>query len=570
MDSKLAALVSRCTRLGALWNTDAQTGKRKSTTVLIGALADRIGGGMKQTRVLVSSVLGTWLGLLGLICIACAQAPQVDRTVVIAVSGDPGHLNPAISTAGPLHAVAGSIFNGLIALDAKGEPQPDLARSWTLAADGLSVSFDLMPEVRWHDGKPLTSEDIKFAFEEVLFKYHARARAGLAPVVVAIETPTVDRVVFRLKRPHPALLRQLDVTEAPIVPQHIYAGIDPLKNPANLSPIGTGPYRFDSYRKDDQVVVVRNEAYFKAGLPQLDRLVFRILPNASTQINALVAGEVDVLQRISAADAQRLPAGKVTLMDTRAGPGGANCIMTLAFNLERPKLTDLRVRQAFARAIDREQILKLVAFGQGRVAKAPIASGIAWAHRADALAQFERNPVVANELLDAAQLTRDSAGSRATFDLLLFPAFARYAEIMRQHLSEVGISLRVRPLDPAAFAQTVFSARDFDLALISYCNGTDPEIGVRRMYHSSTIGNVPFSNAAAYRSAEIDRLFDLAGAAYDQDARGRHYREIQRQLARDLPYWWLIETDFTAAWKSEFSGFEPWSGQFAERAKRSP
>ncbi len=276
--------------------------------------------------------------------------------------------------------MADSIYNGLVALDRDGTPRPDLARSWDFAPDGRTVTFRLVEGVRWHDGEPFTSADVKFSFEEALFRFHARARAGLAPAVESIETPDAKTVVFRLRRPHPALLRQLDVTEAPIIPRHVYAGKDLNQNPANLRPVGTGPFRFESYSRDDQVVLVRNPGYFKANLPRLDRLVFRILPNANTQLNAFLAGEVDMLARVSAIDAQRLKGQPVTMVDTQAGAGGANCIMTLSFNLERPRMADLHVRQAFAHAIDREQILRLVIFGQGRVAAAPISTGIGWAH----------------------------------------------------------------------------------------------------------------------------------------------------------------------------------------------
>jgi peptide/nickel transport system substrate-binding protein len=517
--------------------------------------------------------LSRWMVAIGLALGLTAgglatEQPRRGGTAVIAVSGDPGHLNPAISTAGPLHAVAGSLYNGLVALDREGTPRPDLARSWEVAPDGRSVTFRLVEGVRWHDGEPFTSADVKFSFEEVLFRFHARARAGLAPAVKAIETPDANTVVFRLHRPHPALLRQLDVTEAPIIPRHVYAGTDLNQNPANLRPVGTGPFRFESYRRDDQVVLVRNAAYFKADLPRLDRLVFRILPNANTQVNAFLAGEVDMLQRVSAIDAQRLKGQPVTLVDTQAAAGGANCIMTLAFNLERPRMADLRVRQAFAQAIDREKILRLVIFGQGRVAAAPIGSGIAWAHLPGALDALRLDPASANRLLDEAGLARGADGTRATFDILHFPAFARYSELMREQLAAVGIGMRVRMMDPAAFVQTVFTQRDFDLALISYCNGVDPEIGVRRMVHSSAIGNVPFSNAAAFRDPEVDRLFDAAGSALDQAARAEAYRAAQRRIVAQLPYWWLVETDFTSAWRSDLADFAPWSSQFAESAWR--
>ncbi len=489
---------------------------------------------------------------------------------MIALAGDPGHLNPAISTAGPLHAVAGSLFNGLVALDEAGNPEPDLAASWAVAPDGLSVTFRLRPGVRWHDGQPFTATDVKASFEQVLLRFHARARAGLAPAIAGIDAPDALTVVFRLHRPHPALLRQLDVTEAPIVPAHLFAGTDPATNPANLRPIGTGPFRFENHRRDDQVVLVRNADYFKPGLPRLDRIVFRIIPDSNTQVNALLTGEVDMLARVSPGDAARLRGRGVTLTETRAAAGGSNCVMTLSFNLDRPATGAIALRQAFALGLDRQQMLERVAFGQGRVAEAPIASGVGFAHSPGTLAAWRHDPAEANRRLDAAGLARGPDGLRTTLEILHFPAFARWSEIMRQQLAPLGIALRVRMLDPAALAQAVFARRDFDLALISYCHGTDPEIGVRRMVHSAAVGNVPFSNAAGYRDAEVDRLFDAAAAVQEEGARGAGYRMAQAILARDLPYWWLVETDFTAAWRDRFADFAPWSGQVAERAWRRP
>lgn len=520
-------------------------------------------------RLTTSLLLAAFLSAMPAFAQTQMAPTPTNRTAVVAVGGDPGHLNPAISTAGPLHAVADSMFNGLVSLDRDGAVRPDLATGWSVAEDGREVRFTLASGVTWHDGKPFSAEDVKFTFEEVLFRFHARTRAGLAPAVESIEAPDATTVVFRLKRPHPALLRQLDVTEAPILPRHLYAGTDPNRNEANARPVGTGAFRFESYRRDESVVLVRNEAYFKPGLPKLDRLVFRVIPETNTQIAALANGEVDYLGRVAPADVVRLK-GKAMLAETTAGPGGANCIMTLAFNLQRAALAALPVRQAFAHALDRRQMLDLVQFGQGRVAEAPIHSAIRWAALPGALQAYDLDPAKANALLDGANLPRGTGGSgggeRVTFELLMFPAFARYAELMRQQLAAVGIALRLRPLDPAAFATAVFTQRDFDLALVSYCNGVDPEIGVRRMYHSSAIGNVPFSNAAAYRNEEVDRLFDAAGSSIDTATRGEAYRAMERIVARDLPYWWLVETDFTSAWRGAFEGFAPWSGQFAERA----
>jgi peptide/nickel transport system substrate-binding protein len=505
---------------------------------------------------------------------AAAALPERGGTAVLAVAADPGHLNPALSTAGPLHTVAASLYSGLVALEEDGTPRPSLAESWEASADGLAVTFRLRPGVRWHDGAPLTAADVAFSLTEVAFRHHARARAGLAPAVAAVETPDGRTVVLRLRRPHPALLRQLDVTEAPVLPRHVFEGGGDLpRHPANLRPVGTGPFRLEAHRRDEQVSMRRNPDYFLPGLPRLDRVVFRVIPDAATQANALLAGEVDALLRVAPQDLARLRARPgIAVAEHRAAPGGSNCTMTLAFNLQRPLPATPALRRAVAGAVDRGQMLERVAFGAGRVAAAPIHSGIRWATLAPPPPSGPGAPdaAAAARLLDAAGLARGGAGA-APLDLLMFPAFARWGELLRHQMAPLGLALRPRALDPAAFAEAVFARRDFDLALVSYCQGADPEIGFRRTVDSAQVGPVPFSNAAGYASAEADRLLEDAATARDEEARGEAYRALQALLLRDLPYLWLVETDFAVAWRAGvLHELAPWSGgRLAERAWRS-
>ena len=495
------------------------------------------------------------------------QAPVRGGVAVIVVPADPGHLNPAISTGAHVHAVADSVFNGLVELDRDLRPQPDLAQRWTISEGGTVYTFHLAPGVRWHDGTAFTSADVKYTFEEVLLKHHARTKSGLGNVLAAIETPAPDTVVFRLRKPYGALLQLLNVTEAAILPRHLYQGTDPLTNPVNLKPVGTGPFKYDSYRTDQQVVLTRNPNYFKPGLPYLDRLVIRIIPDSSAQTLALLAGEADYLGSINPPDVERLRArGDLSTAQTAFGTGGGNCILTLGFNLDRPALADPRVRQAIALATDREQMLRDVQFGLGKIASAPISSGLTWAHAGGTLDRYATAPQRAIDLLDAAGLKPGPDGVRLTIDVLHFPTFTRIGEVLRLNLAKVGIRLVQKPLDRAAFIEAVFAKRAFDTNIISYCNGADPDSGVRRMYTSDNIGSVPFSNAAGYRNPEVDRLFALAAQSDNYDERGRHYASIQRMVASDLPYWWLVETVVTSAWRARFQGFQPWSGQIAERA----
>jgi peptide/nickel transport system substrate-binding protein len=477
---------------------------------------------------------------------------------VVAIQADPGQLNPAISTAGPVHQVAGSLFSGLVALDREGVPQPGLAEGWEVSGDGLSVFFRLREGLLWHDGAPLTAEDVRFSLE-VLFRHHARARAGLAPAVAEIEVLDRRNLAIRLKRPHAALLRQLDVTEAPILPRHVYGAGDLLRHPANTRPIGSGPFRLASWRRDHELVLERNP-HHHAGAPRLSRLTFRIIPDATTQTHALLAGEVDMLARVAPQDVTRLAARGFVVEQHASAPGGANCVMTLAFNLDRALPGEARLRAALAAIIDRPMLLERVAFGQGRVADDVIASGIGFAHSGGRFGA----PDAARAQALLAELPRG-----ITLDLAHFPAFSRWVELLRAQSAPFGITLRPRPADPAAFAEQVFVRRDFDTALISYCQGSDPEIGLRRVVHSDSLGPVPFSNAAGLRDTLVDAAFDAGAAAPSEALRRAAYARAAERIAESNAYLFLVETDFASAWSPSFRGFAPWSADFAARAERT-
>lgn len=500
--------------------------------------------------------------------LSCARDVRPDRPFVAAISSNPGQLNTAITTNGGVHTTAGVLYDGLVELDQELKPVPSLAESWEIEKGGSVYRFHLRHGVRWHDGKPLTAEDVKFTFDELLLKFHSRTRASLASVLDRIETPDAYTVLFVFRRPYAALLQQLNVEEAPIMPKHIFAGSDPLRNSANIAPVGTGPYRFVSYHPGSEIRYSANENYF-GGVPAIKRVVLRIIPDAAIQVIALEAGEVDWLFGVPGPERARLRQDSRFRVEQSPGySGGSNCISTLGFNLDRPLLRDIRVRRAVAHAIERNQILERVVFGEGRVADAPISSGIGFAH-ARGLTMPVYDSMKAALLLDSAGWysgkpggTRIARGVKGIPDgtplivrFTAMPGQSQYGDILRAQLRLIGIDLRVTILENAVFSETVFKTRDFDTAIISYCNGTDPEIGVRRQYVSSSIGPVPFSNTAAYRNPVMDSLFDAASAALDLQTRTKLYRQIQEIAVRDQPYVWLVETLSTRVFNARCSGF---------------
>ena len=164
-----------------------------------------------------------------------ASDPVYGGSVVVAISSDPAGLNPAITTQGGVQAICGSIFSGLVAHDFDLNPVPDLAERWDVSPDGRTYTFHLAPEAVFHDGVPVTSEDVMFTFEQLLLKYHSRTRTSIGDNLRQILTPDAHTVAFEFNKSYAAFLKLVDVTNAPVMPKQIYQGTEPLTNPHNTN-----------------------------------------------------------------------------------------------------------------------------------------------------------------------------------------------------------------------------------------------------------------------------------------------------------------------------------------------
>ena len=498
-----------------------------------------------------------------------AQADrEIARGGVLAVANvnEPPHLNPAITTSGPVHSVTGSIFNGLVGLDERANPVPELAERWLVTDAGKTYTFSLRKDVRWHDGVPFTAADVKFTFEEILLKHHARTRAGLEANLAGIDAPDPHTVIFRFKQPYAPLLRRLDVQEAPILPRHLYRGKDPLTDPLNARPVGTGPFRFAKWLRGDSIILARNPDYFRAGRPYLDQVVFRTLPNAPAAAIALETQEVDYLGLVGGPELRRLQDRKgIVTARPVAGTGGSYCINTLIPDLCHAALADVKVREAINLAIDRRFIVERVHFGFGRPARGPIQSDLPWFDRT--LPAMETNPDRAAQLLNDAGYPVDRNGVRFKLRFVYGQAgFGVLAEVLKEQLRRVGIELILEPADFTTAVNRVFINRDFDLGIASYCNGPDPDIGVKRVYHSANILPIPFGNGASYRNAKVDSLFDRAAQTLNEEERRELYRQMQQILVRELPYFWVAETEGGRAYRSAIKGLRVSNGNTFEEA----
>lgn len=509
------------------------------------------------------------VALLAVVVSTCGgDAGHVERpvTLLVAQGGEPGPLNPAVTTSGNTHPVTDQIFNGLVGLDEHLNPVPELAERWEIEDGGQTYRFFLRRDVRWHDGQPFTSRDVEFTFKNALLRYHSRTRAALEGVLSSIHAPDDHTVVFRLKGPYSPLLQRLDVVEASIIPKHRFDGQDLLTGEPTRHPIGTGPFRFVNYAAGDRLVLTKNPDYFRSGLPRVDGVVFRIFPNSATAVAALEAGDVDFVSSVPGADLERLRSNRrVTVVPSSGGSGGSICQDVLIPNLTTKPFSDIRVRRAFAHAIDRQFIVDRVYFKQGRAATGPISHLLTWAYTPD-VRQYAYDPARARALLDDAGLKASPGAARLTITFTHANNHGRLGQALREQLKAVGIDLKLQVMDFNAAVEQVFVKKTFELGLASYCNGADPDIGVRRVYVSSNIGPFPFSNGAGYRNSRIDALFDAAAREADRTERRKRYVEIQQILAEEVPYFWLIDSEGFRAHRREFSGFRLWTGAFLETA----
>jgi peptide/nickel transport system substrate-binding protein len=427
------------------------------------------------------------------------------------------------------------LYNGLLQYllteqspDAKVKIVPDLAESYEISGDGKSYTFHLRKNVKWHDGVPFTSADVKFSLE-VDAKYHPRGKTILGPILDKIETPDDYTVIVRLKVPSPALEWAFDIGNLPIATaKHVYENTDIPTNPANLNPIGTGPFRFVKWEKGKEIVFEKNPYYFKPGLPRVDKIVVRIIPDLAARVLALEKGEIHYIHYsfISKSELQRLENVKGVRV-IRWGDQSGLVMMLCKINLNHPILSDVRVRQALAYAINRDELVSIAARGFATPAYIHMPS-FSPLYPSDA-PKYEYSPEKAKSLLS-------QAGYPNGFDLTIttFPGREEVAEVVRDQFTKVGINAKVEVLEEAAAVQKVYTEGKFDVFVTTMYFGPDPAIGMHRAYLSTQIG-VMWANASRYKNPEVDNLLLAAATEMNFDKRKALYKEIFTILYRDVP-----------------------------------
>lgn len=477
---------------------------------------------------------------------SAAAAPARGGTLVgISLpAGEPQVLTAAFNQSGVNSYISSKIFDGLVRFGPDSVPQPELAESWAVAKDGRSVQFNLRRGVKWHDGTPFTAADVRYTYGEVWTKLHPRGRSIFAGVT-ALEVPDEHTLVFRLKSSPGVLFGALNSGELQILPKHLYEGTDITRNPWNLKPIGTGPFRFKEWIRGERIVLERNPDYWELGKPYLDQFVLRIIPDAAARYAAFETGTVQygVLSPVSFNDFERVSKNTDLNVEFK-GYDWLSSRVALEFNVRRKPLDDVRVRRAIAHAIDVPTMAKVVSRGLATPGISPVLSTLKRFH-ADDVVKYPHDVKLAERLLDEAGAVKKADGSRFTVKVDWLPfggQYQRYGEFIVQALRRVGIQAELRSQDLPRFLHRVYTENDFDITVTHLAGYGDPQTGTERLYWSKTITpGIPWSNASGYQSAEMDRIIGTAHAATDEAARVQAYKQLQRLAQVDLPNFTLLE-----------------------------
>lgn len=472
--------------------------------------------------------------------IGLAQEPKKGGRLIVAADSEPRNLNPAIVASNGVFFVASKVVEPLAEASFEGKDglEPRLAVSWEGSADGLSITFKLREGVTWHDGKPFTSADVAFSALQVW-----RPLQNLGRVVFkdleAVDTPDDLTAVFKFSTPTPfQLIRNALPALTSVVPKHIYETGDIAENPANTAPIGTGPFKFAEHKPGEFYRLTRNESYWGEGLPHLDEIVYRVLPDRAAAAGALEAEEIHLaaFSAVPLADLDRI--SKVPGIEVISkGYEALTYQLVVEINHRRKELADLKVRQAIAHAIDKDFVVKTIFLGYATAATGPVPRNDAQFYTAD-VPTYAFDVAKANALLDEAGYKRGADGTRFALKLLPAPYFnetKQFGDYLRQALGEVGINAELVNNDSAAHQKAVYTDHAFDLAVAPPVFRGDPAISTTILVQSGIPDGVPFSNQGGYANAELDALIAKAAETIDAEARIALYRDFQKKVVEDLP-----------------------------------
>lgn len=466
-------------------------------------------------------------------------APVPGGRIVYATLGEASNLIPMLASDTASSEITSQIFVAPLRYDKNLELVTWAAESYDILEDGKLLRFKLREDIYWFDGEPLTAEDVEFTYKLMIDPNTPTPYSGDYDRVQSFTVTGPYSFEVRYEEP---FARALVTWAHDILPKHALEGEDLLNTKYSREPLGAGPYKLKEWIPGRHIVLEANDAYF-LGRPNIDEMIYRIIPDQATQFLELKAGSLDYMG-LSPMDYVYQTSGPEWESRFNKYRYLSSAYAYMAYNLEHPIFSDRRVRRALAQAIDKDEIVKGVLLGLGQPAVGPFQPGT-WAYRDD-LEPYAYDPARAKEILAEAGWADhdgdgvlDKDGKPFRFTLMTNQGNSqrlRTATIIQFRLAQIGIQVEIRAVEWATFLNEFVHKGRFDALILAWTTPAEPD--PYSVWHSdnAVAGGLNFIH---YRNPELDALVDRARRTLDREARREMYWRVQEILHDDQPYCFL-------------------------------
>lgn len=471
--------------------------------------------------------------------------------------GDAANLIPMLASDSSSHEVAGYIFNGMVKYDKDFNIVPDLAQKWEIEDGGKLLRFHLRKGVMFHDGEPLTAQDVFFTYKTIIDPKTPTAYAEKYKLVKDVRIVDDYTIEIRYEKPFaPALISW----GLEVLPEHLLKGVDITNSELARKPVGTGPYKFKGWETGSRIVLEAFDKYFE-GRPHLSGVVYRIIPDQTTEFMELKAGNIDImgltpLQYLRQTDNPDFKAKFVKYKYLADG------YTYLGFNLKRAPFTDVKIRQAIAHAIDKQEIIRGVLYGLGLEATGPYKPGTVWYN--PQVKQYPYDPQKALAILNAEGYADhdgdgiiDRDGKPFEFTIITNqgnPLREKTAQIIQHRLKSVGIKVNIRVIEWTVFLKEFVDKSNFDAVILGWNILQDPDL--YEVWHSQSSGPNGL-NFISFKDMAVDDLLVKGRHTFDNTVRKGCYDKIQEILAEQQPYVFLYVPYSLPVVSSRIKGIVP-------------
>ncbi|MGN7386107.1 ABC transporter substrate-binding protein [Sporosarcina sp. SAFN-015] len=466
------------------------------------------------------------IGVIMLVAIAGCGKKETsvvkENSLIYASESEFDGLNPLLEETN-LDAL---LFRGLFRFDENNVPKEDIAESFTMTDDKLTYTFKLREDIRFHDGEPLTADDVIFTIESVLDDKNSSFLKSDFNEVESLKK--IDDYEFELKLKHP-FTPILDKLTLPILPKHAFDGVDMRTADFNSHPIGAGPYQFDRWDRGNSLTLKAYEQFYGTK-PSIEKVIFKFIPDSNVRALQLASGEVDIalLDPVQVGELEKRDYVKIYNIDTADYRG-------ILFNMQNDVWQDVRVRQAFSYAIDRAQIVKGILKGYGKVAYSPLQKH---AFHNENIEKYSFDIAHAESLLDEAGWKKSEDGFRyRDGKKLSFTITAPASDAVRVNMANyvaegfksIGADVNVAALDWSAI-----TIEETDAFMIGWGSPYDADHHTYSLFHSSESSLTGSGyNYGSYSNKKVDALLEKGRLSMDEQERKTSYMDFQEELAND-------------------------------------